>query len=50
MEVYEVSEKVCDIFQIDESNKLSTEVLDGIIFKIFGTHFLEPTAKTEMIL
>jgi hypothetical protein len=40
--VYEVNEKVADVFGLPESEIIAMEVLDGIIFKAFGSHFLEP--------
>jgi hypothetical protein len=44
--VYEVNEKVADVFGMPESEIIAMEVLDGIIFKAFGSHFLEPQTKT----
>jgi hypothetical protein len=46
--VYEVNEKVADVFNISEDKKVCLEVLDGIIFKLLGSHFLEPTSKSKM--
>jgi hypothetical protein len=41
--VYTVNEKVADVFHIHENEIVCIEVLDGIIFNLLGSHFLEPT-------
>lgn len=46
--VYEVNEKVADIFRLPDSEIICIEVLDEIIFKLLGSHFLEPTTRTDM--
>lgn len=48
--MYEVDEKVADVFNINESNRICIEVLDGFIFKLLGTHFLEPTSKSNLVV
>ena len=46
VDVHQVSEAI----PMKESQVVAIEVLDSLIFKAFGTHFLEPSQAVKMIV